>query len=139
MRKSLILTLFFLLPLPVLSQSVTIAEPFKVGTFEIDGAPTVGIVLRDSLIVELDAANLALERDSSYPQIPFESEVGFVFFLPGFGQRRVLPYPRVAGTAILRFDGRRIEYSAISFESLPDAAPVRQRGGGGDRALATEQ
>jgi len=36
------------------------AEPFKVGTFEIDGRPTVGLVLRDSLIVDIAAANAAL-------------------------------------------------------------------------------
>ena len=47
-----------------------IAEPFKVGTFEIDGSPTVGIVLRDRLIIELDAANDALERQAAYPAIP---------------------------------------------------------------------
>ncbi len=90
MRKSLILTLFFLLPLPVLSQSVTIAEPFKVGTFEIDGAPTVGIVLRDSLIVELDAANLALERDSSYPQIPLPADMLELISRYEYGLRRRL-------------------------------------------------
>ena len=33
------------------------AEPFKVGTFEIRKAPTVGLVLRDSLIVDIAAAN----------------------------------------------------------------------------------
>ena len=38
------------------------AEPFKVGTFEIVGTAHVGIVLRDSLVVDLQAANLALER-----------------------------------------------------------------------------
>lgn len=47
-----------------------IAEPFKVGTFEINGSPRVGIVLRDSLIIELGAANAALERHASYPAIP---------------------------------------------------------------------
>lgn len=47
-----------------------VAEPFKVGTFEIDGSPQVGIVLRDSLIIELDAANAALERQASYPAVP---------------------------------------------------------------------
>ncbi len=50
--------------------SQDIVEPFKVGTFEIDGSPAVGIVLRDSLIIELDAANDALERQASYPAIP---------------------------------------------------------------------
>ncbi len=64
----LMFMLFLTMPAPVWSQSI--AEPFKVGTFEIDGAPAVGIVLRDSLIVELDAANRVLERDSAYPEIP---------------------------------------------------------------------
>ena len=36
------------------------AEPFKVGTFEIRKAPTVGLVLRDSLIVDIAAANAAV-------------------------------------------------------------------------------
>ncbi len=49
---------------------MSIAEPFKVGTFEIDGTPRVGIVLRDSLVVELDRANLALQKDPRYPKVP---------------------------------------------------------------------
>ena len=57
------------------AQSPTSAEPFKVGTFEVRGAPTVGIVLRDSLIVELNAANTALEMDSSYPAIPMPADM----------------------------------------------------------------
>ncbi len=48
---------------PALSQAPNVAEPFKLGTFGIGGEPTIGLVLRDSLIVEIDAANAALERD----------------------------------------------------------------------------
>ena len=75
MRNRLILTVLLTLSSPALApaQSVwdgSIAEPFKVGTFEIDGRPRVGIVLRDQLVVDLDAANLALERDPAYPTIP---------------------------------------------------------------------
>ena len=36
------------------------AEPFKVGTFEIRKTPTVGLVLRDSLVVDIAAANSAV-------------------------------------------------------------------------------
>ncbi|MGE0813048.1 MAG: fumarylacetoacetate hydrolase family protein [Vicinamibacterales bacterium] len=50
--------------------SITSAEPFKLGTFEIGGEPRIGLVLRDSLVVELDAANRALQRDPAYPPIP---------------------------------------------------------------------
>ena len=75
MRKSLVLTLVFLLAVPASGWPQAIAEPFKVGTFEINGAPTVGIVLRDQLIVELDAANLVLERNSAYPEIPLPADM----------------------------------------------------------------
>ncbi len=47
-----------------------IAEPFKVGTFEIDGAPRVALVLRDELVVDIGEANRALERDPRYPAVP---------------------------------------------------------------------
>ena len=52
-----------------------IAEPFKVGTFEIGGAPTVGIVLWDERILELDAANAALERSAQYPAVPMPADM----------------------------------------------------------------
>jgi 2-keto-4-pentenoate hydratase/2-oxohepta-3-ene-1,7-dioic acid hydratase in catechol pathway len=51
------------------------AEPFKLGTFEIRGVPQVGIVLRDALVVELDAANRALERNQTYPKIPMPADM----------------------------------------------------------------
>lgn len=60
-------------PVPLTAQ--TSAEPFKLGTFEIDGNEKVGIVLRDSLIVELDAANRVLESGLSYPMIPMPADM----------------------------------------------------------------
>jgi 2-keto-4-pentenoate hydratase/2-oxohepta-3-ene-1,7-dioic acid hydratase in catechol pathway len=47
---------------PLAAQTIDPSEPFKVGTFEIDGEPTVGLVLRDALIVDIGAANADLER-----------------------------------------------------------------------------
>lgn len=44
------------------------AEPFKVGTFGIDGEETVGIVLRDQFIIDLEEANEALEAARSWPE-----------------------------------------------------------------------
>jgi len=77
MRRSLILTALIALafPLAATAQTPEIAEPFKVGTFEIDGVPSVGIVLRDRLIVDLNAANLALERSPNYPRIPLPEDM----------------------------------------------------------------
>jgi 2-keto-4-pentenoate hydratase/2-oxohepta-3-ene-1,7-dioic acid hydratase in catechol pathway len=71
MRSRLTFTLLLALATPGLaSAQMDVAEPFKVGTFEIEGAPQIGIVLRDQYIVELSRANEALERIPSYPAIP---------------------------------------------------------------------
>ena len=80
MRLTLVFTLLVCLvgPAPILAQSgpaTASAEPFKVGTFEIDGIPTVGIVIRDSLIVDLDVANTALETNPVYPKIPMPANM----------------------------------------------------------------
>jgi 2-keto-4-pentenoate hydratase/2-oxohepta-3-ene-1,7-dioic acid hydratase in catechol pathway len=51
------------------AQAMSSTEPFKVGTFEINGAPTVGVVLRDALIIDVAAANTALEIDPMYAHV----------------------------------------------------------------------
>lgn len=52
-----------------------ILAPFKVGTFAIDGSPSVGLVFRDSLIVELDAANSALEQQGMVPGLTMPDDM----------------------------------------------------------------
>ncbi|HYB94605.1 MAG TPA: fumarylacetoacetate hydrolase family protein [Vicinamibacterales bacterium] len=57
-------------PLSAFAQAGTAAksaEPFKVGTFRINNVRTVGMVLRDSLVVDLVQANAALEKSRSFP------------------------------------------------------------------------
>ncbi len=74
MRLVLIFVMITLFsPVPLTAQ--TSAEPFKLGTFEIDGNQKVGIVLRDSLIIELDAANRVLESGLAYPMIPMPADM----------------------------------------------------------------
>jgi 2-keto-4-pentenoate hydratase/2-oxohepta-3-ene-1,7-dioic acid hydratase in catechol pathway len=90
MRRSSVLTLILWLAMPALCASQTVAEPFKVGTFEIDGVPTVGIVLRDSLIVEFDAANRTLERNSAYPEIPLPADMLELISRYDYGLKRRL-------------------------------------------------
>ena len=75
MHKSSLLTLVLLIVMPAPAWTQSIAEPFKVGTFEIAGAPTVGIVLRDSVIIELNAANSDLEKSGTYAQIPMPADM----------------------------------------------------------------
>ena len=107
MRYFSALTLILLLLLPTASLPQAIAEPFKVGTFEIDGSPTVGIVLRDSLIVELDAANRALERESSYPQIPLPADMLELISRYDYGlQRRLYEIVNHLAASLERGDDR---------------------------------
>ena len=80
MRLTLILTMIVALLSPGLlaaqgGSATTSTEPFKVGTFEIDGVPRVGIVLRDSLIADLNEANAALESNAMYPSIPMPADM----------------------------------------------------------------
>ncbi|MCH7817419.1 MAG: hypothetical protein IIC60_12710 [Proteobacteria bacterium] len=75
MRKFLPCALLpvFLAPLQTLAQSgpmTSSAEPFKLGTFEIQGVPTVCVVLRDQYLVALNAANQDLATNPIYPHIP---------------------------------------------------------------------
>jgi 2-keto-4-pentenoate hydratase/2-oxohepta-3-ene-1,7-dioic acid hydratase in catechol pathway len=53
----------------------TPAEPFKLGTFEIDGTPRIGLVLQDKIVIDLAAANSALERNRAYPALPMPEEM----------------------------------------------------------------
>ena len=73
MRRLLIPILFVLLASPgwsIAQTAITSAEPFKLGTFEIAGDERIGLVLNDKVIVDLNAANRALERNPAYPRIP---------------------------------------------------------------------
>ena len=56
-------------------QATESAEPFKVGTFDIDGVPRVGLVLRDSLVIDIGEANRGLESDPAYPKMPMPEDM----------------------------------------------------------------
>ena len=75
MKNTLMAGVCSLLLLPAVGLTRDIAEPFKIGTFEINGSPEVGIVLRDSVILDLDHANAALEKDATYPAVPMPADM----------------------------------------------------------------
>ena len=71
-------TLFVIVTLAFATTStaqITAAEPFKVGTFRIDGEPTVALVLRDRWIVEVAASNAALERGGRHAAVPMPTNM----------------------------------------------------------------
>ena len=78
MKRLLIVLVTLAIPISLGAQggpNTTSAEPFKLGTFEIEGEPRIGIVLQDKLVIELNAANRALERNRAYPPIPMPDEM----------------------------------------------------------------
>ena len=72
MQRTVFLAAVAILSIPTLASAqvaTTSAQPFKLATIEVDGDARIGIVLGDELIVELNAANAALERDPTYPPV----------------------------------------------------------------------
>ena len=59
----------------VTAQAVQSAEPFKVATFTVDGQQLIGLVLRDQLVVEIDAANDNLEQNPAYPEMAMPDDM----------------------------------------------------------------
>lgn len=80
MRRAVVPLLFVMLACPALvaaqgGPATSSAVPFKLGTFEIDGDPRIGIVLEDKVIIDLVAANRALERNPAYPPVPMPADM----------------------------------------------------------------
>ena len=79
MRRILILAAviaLFTAPAPVAQgPGVEPVEPFKVGTFDIHGVPHVGLVLRDSLVIDIEIATYALEVLPEYPHVPMPEDM----------------------------------------------------------------
>lgn len=63
-------------PTDVAAQAMESVEPFKVGTFAINDVPTVGLVVRDDqLIVELAAANRAMQLAPEYTDMEMPDDM----------------------------------------------------------------
>src|SRR5688572_13375387 len=101
------------------------AEPFKLGTFEIRGDRHVGIVLRDRLIVELNEANRALERNPAYPSLPMPADMLELISRYEYGLKYRL-YEIVTNmvTNNLLADGRRPAYVHEVGRGVRTLAPI---------------
>jgi 2-keto-4-pentenoate hydratase/2-oxohepta-3-ene-1,7-dioic acid hydratase in catechol pathway len=74
----LAVTLMLVGPIAAAAQegpNIESTEPFKLGTFEDEGRRFVGIVLRDQLVVELDAANAELEGHRDHATMPMPGDM----------------------------------------------------------------
>ena len=68
-------TALALSPALVPAQAPDVAEPFKLGTFSIAGSPTVGLVLRDALIVDIGDANAAIVQSGDLPDMSLPADM----------------------------------------------------------------
>ncbi len=77
MRSTILAALLVVLagPASLGAQALESAEPFKVGTFQIDGEATAALVLRDTLIVDIGAANAELEVNPTYPHLTMPADM----------------------------------------------------------------
>lgn len=64
-----------LTPGQVSAQATTSAEPFHVATFAAAGRQTIGLVLRDTLVVEIPAANDNLQQNQAYPEMAMPDDM----------------------------------------------------------------
>jgi 2-keto-4-pentenoate hydratase/2-oxohepta-3-ene-1,7-dioic acid hydratase in catechol pathway len=67
-----------------------VAEPFKLGTFRTTGRPFVGIVLRDSLIIDVGAANAELLMNPHIPAVQMPPDMLGVISAYEYGVQRRL-------------------------------------------------
>jgi|TARA_B100002003_G_scaffold15947_1_gene13314 2-keto-4-pentenoate hydratase/2-oxohepta-3-ene-1,7-dioic acid hydratase in catechol pathway len=66
----------FASPVNVFAQAMESVMPFKVGTFAINDVPTVGLVVQnDELIIDLAAANRALEQMPEYSAVSMPEDM----------------------------------------------------------------
>lgn len=101
----------------VAQESLSEPEPFAVGTFEIDGEPTVGLVLRSQYIVDVEAAAEALDVE---PDTAPEDMIDLIErYETGVKDQLVAIQTRVIGSGGLGDDGPAYVYEVGDVRTLP--------------------
>jgi len=68
----------------------SVAEPFKLGTFRAAGKPFVGIVLRDSIVIDASAANEELLTNPHVPAVQLPADMKGIISAYEYGVQRRL-------------------------------------------------
>ncbi len=74
----------------VSAQAIESAEPFNVATFDVDGVQMIGLVLRNQLVVEIDAANRNLQQNPAFPEMAMPEDMLGLIGLYEYGLQRRL-------------------------------------------------
>ena len=72
---ALFATLLAAMPSHAQAQATKSAEPFAVGTFAVNGRETLGLVLRQQLVVDLAAANANLQMEPGVPKMAMPEDM----------------------------------------------------------------
>lgn len=111
-------------PLTGQTGGISPVEPFKLGTFDRDGNVFVGIVLRDRLIVNLNAANRDLERRPEVVKLPMPADMRDLIARYEYGmQRRIYEIVNALVTEN-RLEGARGPAYIHDVGSIRTLAPV---------------
>ena len=106
------------------AQESAAVEPFKLCTFLIDGRPAVGLVLRDSFVVDLAAVNRELELRPDVVRLPMPSDMRGVIGQYEYGLKRRLY--EIVGTLVQegRLSGERRPAYLREVASTRTLAPI---------------
>ena len=110
------------------AQAMESAEPFAVGTFAVDGRETVGLVLRQQLVVELDAANAFLQMEPDYPEMPMPKDMLQLIGLYEYGLKHRLYEIVNHLVATKQLEGQQRPAFIHDVKSVDTLAPIRYPG-----------
>jgi 2-keto-4-pentenoate hydratase/2-oxohepta-3-ene-1,7-dioic acid hydratase in catechol pathway len=109
------------------AQATTSAEPFAVGTFMIDGREGLGLVLRQQLVVELEAANNNLQIEPGVPRMPMPEDMLQLIGLYEYGLKYRLYEIVNHLVATRQLDGQRPGF-VHDVKNVRTLAPIRYPG-----------
>jgi 2-keto-4-pentenoate hydratase/2-oxohepta-3-ene-1,7-dioic acid hydratase in catechol pathway len=109
------------------AQATKSAEPFAVGTFAVDGRETLGLVLRQQFVVELDAANRNLQMEPGVVKMPMPEDMRQLIGLYEYGLKYRLYEIVNHLVATRQLDGQRPGF-VHEVKAIRTLAPIRYPG-----------
>jgi 2,4-didehydro-3-deoxy-L-rhamnonate hydrolase len=112
-------------PTPLAAQPTSSAEPFAVGTFVFDGREGLGIVLRQQLVAELNAANANLQIEPGVPRMPMPEDMLQLIGLYEYGLKYRLYEIVNHLVATKQLEGQQRPSFVHQVKSVRTLAPIR--------------
>jgi 2-keto-4-pentenoate hydratase/2-oxohepta-3-ene-1,7-dioic acid hydratase in catechol pathway len=114
-------------PAPATAQALKSAEPFAVGTFAFDGREGLGLVLRQQLVVQLEAANDNLQLEPGVARMAMPEDMKQLIGLYEYGLKHRIYEIVNHLVATRQLDGQRPGF-VHDVKSVRTLAPIRYPG-----------